>query len=180
MARSNLDPLLLLQQMQLTGRQTAPGLPEQVQAAPLWSGLGFRLGDAFFVTPLSDVTEVLVAPPYTIVPGTKRWVKGVANVRGTLLTIVDLPEYFGKEPVGQDEKARILVMSMPGLNAALLVNEVYGLRHFDEATERQDISSLSDAVFAHLTGAFLRDDVLWGIFDMHSLAESLTFKHVAA
>lgn len=180
MARGNLDPLRLLQQMQQAGRQAAPGLPEQVQVAPLWSGLGFRLGDSYFVTPLEHVSEVLVPPPFTVVPGTKRWVKGVANVRGNLLTIVDLPEYFGKQPVGLDEKARILVMSMPGLNAALLVNEVYGLRHFDEAAERQDISSLGDAVFAHLNGAFLRDDVLWGIFDMQSLAESLTFRHVAA
>lgn len=180
MAQSNLDPLLLLHQMQQAGRHAAPGLPEQVQAAPLWSGLGFRLGDSYFVTPLNHVSEVLVAPSLTPVPGTKRWVKGVANVRGNLLTIIDLPEYFGKETVPMDDKARLLVINIPGLSSALLVNEVYGLRHFDEASERQDISSLSDAVFAHLTGAFLRDSVLWGIFDMHSLAESLTFKHVAA
>jgi len=45
---------------------------------------------------------------------------------------------------------------------------------------RQDLSGLDDPVLAHLNGAFLRDNVLWGIFDMHSLAESLAFKHVAA
>ena len=31
-----------------------------------------------------------------------------------------------------------------------------------------------------LNGAFLRDNVLWGVFDMKSLAESATFRHVAA
>ena len=180
MARPTLDPLLLLHQMQQAGRQAAPGLPEQVQSAPLWSGLGFRLAGSHFVTLLSNVTEVLPSPPVTLVPGTKRWVKGVANVRGNLLTIVDLPEYFGKEAVGNDEAARLLILNVPGLNAAVVVNEVYGLRHFDEEQEKQDISSLNDPMFAHLSGAFLRDNVLWGIFDMQSLAESLEFKHVAA
>lgn len=183
-ARANalaaIDPLALLHQMQQAGRKSAPGLPEQVQAAPLWSGLGFRLGDSQFVTPLNHVSEVLPCPAFTPVPGTKRWVKGVANVRGNLLTLIDLPDYFGKSAVSVDETARLLIMNIPGLNTALLVNEVYGLRHFDEETERQDISALSDAVFAHLNGAFLRDGALWGVFDMHSLAESATFKHVAA
>lgn len=180
MAKHSIDPLLLLHQMQQVGRRAAPGLPEQVQSAPLWSGLGFRLAEAQFVTSLGDVTEVLPCPPMTMVPGTKRWVKGVANVRGNLLTIVDLPEYFGKPAVELDEQSRLLIMNVPGLHAALLVNEVYGLRHFDEETEKQDISALNDAVFAHLTGAFLRDNALWGIFDLRSLADSLAFKHVAA
>lgn len=173
-----INPLLLLHQMQQAGRKSAPGLPEQVQAAPLWSGLGFRLGDSQFVTPLNHVSEVLPCPTFTPVPGTKRWVKGVANVRGNLLTLVDLPDYFGKTAVTLDETARLLIMNIPGLHTALLVNEVYGLRHFDEETERQDISALSDAVFAHLNGAFLRDGALWGVFDMLSLAESPTFKNV--
>ena len=71
-------------------------------------------------------------------------------------------------------------MNIPGLSTGLLVNEVLGLRHFDEELERQDISGIDDPVVVHLNGAFLRDNVLWGVFDMESLAESLTFKHVAA
>ncbi len=180
MAKRHENPLGLLHQMQQLGRQAAPGLPEQVQAAPLWSGLGFRLGELLFVTPLNQISEILPCPAVTPVPGVKHWLKGIANVRGTLLTIIDMPEYFAKPPVRLDDKSRLLVMNVPGLNAALLVNEVLGLRHFDEEQEKQDISALDDAVFAHLRGAFLRDNVLWGLFDMHSLAESLTFKHVAA
>jgi twitching motility protein PilI len=110
----------------------------------------------------------------------KSWLKGVANVRGNLITIIDLPEYYGKPSVFQDDKARMLIMNIPGLNAGLLVNEVLGLRHFDEELERQDLSGLDDPVLVQLNGAFLRDNVLWGVFDMKSLAESPAFRHVAA
>jgi twitching motility protein PilI len=174
------DPLALLRQMQQQSVENAPGLPQEVEAAVLWSGVGFRLADMMLVAPLDHVLEVLPCPAMTPVPGTKAWLKGVANVRGTLLTVVDLSEYFGKPPVFVDDRARMLVMNIAGLNTALMVNEVVGLRHFDEAVERQNLSGLDDPVLVHLSGAFLRDNVLWGIFDMKSLADSLTFRHVAA
>jgi twitching motility protein PilI len=180
MATPQIDPLALLQKMQEHSRRTAPGLPEQVQAAPLWSGLGFRVADLQMVTPLDHIAEVLPPPPATPVPGTRKWLKGIANVRGTLVTIVDLPQFFGKEPVRIDERSRLLILNIPGLSTALLVNEVVGLRHFDEEQERQDVTGLDDPAMAHVRGAFLRDNVLWGVFDMHSLAQSEAFRHVAA
>lgn len=172
-------PLELLQEMQQLGRQAAPGLPEQVQTTPLWSGLGFKVDDLHLVTPLDHVSEVLPCPAYTPVPGTKRWLKGIANVRGNLLTILDMAEYFGKPTVRMDDRARLMVMNVHGLHAALIVNEVLGLRHFDEEKEKQDVSVMDNAVSMHLRGAFLREDIIWGVFDMHSLAESPTFRHVS-
>ncbi len=181
MAKPELDPFSLLNAMQRAGRLAAPSLPEQAaKVAKLWSGLGFRVGNMQFVTPLNQVSEVLSCPAVTPVPGTKRWLRGVANVRGNLLTIIDLPDYFGKDPVPAGEQARMLVMNIPGFNAALMVHEVLGLRHFDEQSERQDVSSVEDRFSPHLRGAFLRDNTLWGVFDLHSLAETASFLHVAA
>jgi twitching motility protein PilI len=180
MARLRQDPLALLRKIQQESIQNAPGLPQEAQAATLWSGVSFRLADLQLVAPLDEVLEVLPCPSYTWVPGTKPWVKGVANVRGNLITIIDLSEYFGKPPVHLDDRARLMVLSVPGLHAGLLVHEVQGLRHFDEDTERQKLPPMEDPVRAHMKGAFMRDDVLWGVFDMKSLAESDTFKHVAA
>lgn len=180
MAAPKLDPLALLQKMQEHSRRTAPGLPEQVQAAPLWSGLGFRVADLQLVTPLDQIAEVLPPPPATPVPGTRKWLKGVANVRGTLITIVDLPQFFGKEPVRVDDRTRLLILNIPGLSSALLVNEVVGLRHFDEDQERQDVTVVDDPAMVHVKAGFLRENVLWGVFDMQSLARSEAFRHVAA
>jgi twitching motility protein PilI len=180
MTKMHQDPVALLRKLQQESIAHAPGLPQEVQAVTLWSGVGFRLADLQLVTQLDEVVEVLPCPAYTPVPGTKPWVKGVANVRGNLITLIDLAEYFGKPPVFLDEHARLLVMSSPGLHAGLLVHDVLGLRHFDEKAERQQMPVVDDPVMAHVRGAFVRDDVLWGVFDMKSLAESATFRHVAA
>ncbi|MDA8420092.1 MAG: chemotaxis protein CheW [Pseudomonadota bacterium] len=174
------DPLSLLHKMQLASRMSAPGLPEQAPAVALWSGLGFRAAGMTLITPLDHVSEVLPCPAVTFVPGTAPWVKGIANVRGNLFTVVDLQEYLGKDPMTMNDRVRLLIMNVASLSTGLLVNEVLGLRHFDEEQERHDASSLDDAVRAHVRGAFLRDGTLWGIFDMHSLAESESFNSVAA
>ncbi len=173
------DPIALLQQMQQSASAGAFGLPQEVETAVLWSGVAFRLADMRLVAPLDHVLEVLPPPSWTIVPNVQPWLKGVANIRGNLITIVDLQEYFGKPSVFMGASARLVIINIPGLHTGLLVNEVYGLRHFDAEMARQDLSGLNDPVLAHLNGAFLRDNVLWGIFDMKSLAESQTFRNVS-
>lgn len=174
------DPLSLLRKMERATLESAPALPEETEGPSLWTGVGFRLGDLHLVTPIAHVVEVIPYPLITPVPGTKSWIKGIANVRGNLLTIIDLAEFFGKEPVFEDDRARLLVMNVDGLKAAVLVDEVLGLRHFDETEERQDTSNLDDPVVPCLRGALLRGNVLWGVFDMHSLAANTRFMHVAA
>lgn len=180
MVASVQDPIALLRQMERASMEHAPSLPEETKGPVLWSGVGFRLADLHLVTPLGQISEVLPCPSMTPVPGTKSWVKGVANVRGNLLTIIDMAAYFDKEPIPQSEESRLLVMNVEGFSTGLLVDEVLGLRHFDEDLERQDTSLVDDPVVPHLQGAFLRDNVLWGIFDMQSLASSASFMHVAA
>jgi twitching motility protein PilI len=180
MVRTRQDPLALLRKIQQESIANAPGLPQEIQATKLWSGVGFRLANLQLVAQLDEVLEVLPCPDYTIVPGTKHWVKGVANVRGNLITIVDLSEYFGKPPVFLDERSRLVVINIPGLHTGLLVNEVLGLRHFDEESERHQLPAMDDPVMVHVNGAFVRDEVLWAVFDIKSLAESATFRHVAA
>ena len=45
--------------------------------------------------------------------------------------------------------------------------------------ERQKVAGIDDPVMANTRGAFLRDNVLWGIFDIDGLVESATFMRVA-
>lgn len=174
------NPLDLLQKMQQQSISGMPALPEEEKFAQLWSGVGFRIGDMHLVAPLDQITEVLHFPEFAHVPGTRNWLKGVANIRGSLITIVDLPQFFGKKPVKIDEDSRLLVMNAKDLHTALLVDEVFGLRHFDEDLERQELAGIDDPASAYLSGAFLKDDVLWGVFDMKALAASANFLQVAA
>lgn len=174
------DPFSLLYELDQESRATAPGLPQQTEVAAIWTGLGFRVGDLRLLAPLDQVSEVVPYAVVTPVPGTKRWLKGIANVRGDLLTIVDLADFLGKEPIVPDADSRLLIMNVPGLNSALLVPEVIGLRHFVEEDDRAEIPDVEEPVRSCLRGAFFQDETLWGQFDMQVLAQLEVFRHVAA
>jgi len=180
MAKKTTDPMSLLRKMQQASNSEVLEATEEVQLAQLWSGVGFKVKDIRLVTPLNQVTEVLICPEMTPVPTTRSWVRGIANVRGTLLTIIDLSEFFGGEPIYINNASRVLVMNVEGFSSGLLVNEAFGLRHFDEETEKQNIVGLDDPILMNTRGAFLRDNVLWGIFDMKMLAQNPAFLRVAA
>ncbi len=180
MAKYPRDPFILLHRMEQESRATVPGLPQHSEAAAVWAGLGFKVGDLRLLVPLDQVREVVPYAGVTPVPGTKRWLKGVSNVRGDLLTVVDLAGFLGKEPVIIDANCRLLILNAPGLHSAVLVTEVLGLKHFFEEQERREIPDIEAPVRGYLKGAFSQKDGQWMLFDMHLLVQSEVFRHVAA
>lgn len=55
----------------------------------------FKLKDEEFALRIEQIKEVVLTPKVTQVPQTSNYVRGVANIRGNILAIVDLEERFG-------------------------------------------------------------------------------------
>ena len=55
-------------------------------------GLVSVVGDTVLVSKMGEVTEILDPPDFTRVPGVQSWVVGIANVRGSLLPLMDLKD----------------------------------------------------------------------------------------
>lgn len=172
-------PIELLRSIDQRSRANAFGLPQQIEIKSTWEGLGFRLGDGRFVAPLGEIKEILTWPRMTKVPGAKSWVKGVANVRGNLLPVMDLQEFLGYPPSRLSRGSRVLVVHHKGIAAGLLVDEVLGLRHFFEeefSAAKSDDAHLRD----YLRGTYRQDGKLWQVFSLHDLVEGQAFMQVAA
>lgn len=88
--------------------------------------LAVGVGGAEYGLPAARVREVLRPPPLTRVPFAPAAVRGVAQVRGTVLAVVDLGTRLGTAPVG--EAGRLVVVWGRGREAVgLLVDRVAGL-----------------------------------------------------
>lgn len=55
----------------------------------------FRLGDEEYGLQIGQIKEVVPTPHITRLPQTPPYVKGVANIRGNIIAVVDLEEKFG-------------------------------------------------------------------------------------
>ncbi len=172
-------PLALLRDIEQRSLQNTRGLPQRAEARARWHGIGFRIGNITLVAPLTQVHEILHYPKLTLVPGTLGWVKGLANIRGTLLPVMDLRGYLGQSAISLDTHSRIMVIQQENLSVGLLVDEVLGLKHFDPQEAVTRVKKLNEAVKPYIQGAFLQSDQTWYVFNMTTLAEDPQFLQVA-
>lgn len=159
-------------------RSLAAGLPSQQEVVQTWSGIGFRMANRLYVAPMGEVGEILHEPRYTQLPGVKPWVKGVANVRGRLLPIIDLCGYFGFEWSSLRKQRRVLVVDHQEVFAGLTVDEVFGMQHFPVEAFSEQLPEVEDAIKPFLYGVFQREQP-WLVFSPHALASHQEFLGVA-
>ena len=176
----SLPPYELLREIEKRSQTKALGLPQQIEVRRTWSGIGFRLGETRLVAPMGDVGEILEYPDLTHVPSAMAWVKGIANVRGSLLPIMDLSGFIMGDPIHLQRRNRVLVMRRRGLSCGLLVDEVFGLRHFFEEEKVATAEGIAKKLNAFVDGAYRQGEQSWGIFSMRKLAENPEFMEVTA
>jgi len=158
----------------------AAGLPEQIEAPGLWRGIGFRIGAHYLVSSINEVNEILTLPALTVVPGTRGWLLGVANVRGNLVPVIDLKHYLEGERTVLTDSSRVLLVRQLGGSVGLLIDEVLGQRSFSEE-QRADAFGESDERYARFVAEkYPLGDVVWGQFSMNSLVRTPDFVQAAA
>ena len=72
----------------------------------------FNLGEGSFAIPVTYVREVINYEPITKVPKSLPYLKGVMNIRGSVVTVIDFRQMFGFKPLVPDEKSSIIVLEI--------------------------------------------------------------------
>lgn len=86
----------------------------------------FQLGDEEYGIRIEQVKEVTITPEVVKMPKTPPFIKGIANLRGDIIAIVDLEERFQLRPAGRPvpEVSYTLAVEAPDYTLGLLVREV--------------------------------------------------------
>ena len=85
----------------------------------------FRLAGEEYALDIKHIKEVVPTPPISKVPLTPKYIRGVANIRGNILAIVDLEEKFQLQKIeSTSNMSYALVIEMGETNMAFLVNEI--------------------------------------------------------
>jgi twitching motility protein PilI len=170
----------LLQDMEIRSQEHTSGLPQEDELVETWEGVLISVAGENIATPLHEVKEILNFPAVnTPVPGAKPWVRGVANVRGNLLPIIDLQLFLGGEPIVAGQRTKVLVIDYEGLFAGLMVADVLGMKHFPRDLYINS-ASLVGPIGKYLQGGFKLEDEVWPLFSMYALVEDPSFQVAAA
>jgi len=179
MTGSPMSPFAVLADYERRSLDHTPGTPEQIDAPGLWRGVGYRIGQRRLASMFGEVVEIITLPGTTPVPGGQPWLLGVANVRGTLLPVVDLRLFMEGERTVLHETQRALIIRQPGGNAAILIDELLGQRHFTDQ-HRCDPGEIAEGRYRnYVTQAYNMGGVTYGVFNMAVLTRSAEFRQAA-
>jgi twitching motility protein PilI len=179
-------------------REFQTGLADKLRRAqntPLAvNRLGIQIGAQRLLIDLADAGEILAVPDIMPVPLTKPWYRGLANVRGNLIGIVDLSLFAGGPATPIDKESRVLAFSTElRFSTGILVSRMLGLRSAaDLSTVESDRTAVHPAstsassepnfdVFSPWVRARLLDaqDVHWQELDLAALTADPRFVDIA-
>jgi twitching motility protein PilI len=172
------QPFELLKEIERRSRSAQSGHADI--SSREWTGIGFRIGEEQFVSARDEVREVLMLPEgMTRVPGARRWLLGIANLRGHLLPLIDLKLMLGSGRTTLRRTTRVISVNHREVPAGLVVDEVLGFRRF---SEREYIDQVPETVVRcerYLAGAYARGEEKWPVFSLFDLVESNLFLQAA-
>ena len=114
--------------------------------------VGFRIGKEIFGVPIRLVHEIVRVPEITAVPDAPECIEGVINLRGKIISIVDLRKRFGETQIEPNRKNRILVAEIDNKMVGLIVDAASEVIRLPEAEIEAPPEVFEESEVKYVTG----------------------------
>ncbi len=120
--------------------------------------VAFKLADQDFCIDINLVREIRGWSPTTALPHAPSYVKGVINLRGSVVTVVDLSERLGFGPTELSPRHVVIIAWHEGRVVGLLADLVSDIVTIDQSTMQPVPDIASDPSREFITGMITFDD----------------------
>jgi purine-binding chemotaxis protein CheW len=86
--------------------------------------LTFSLGEEFYGIDIMYVTEIVGIQPITVVPEMPNFIKGIINLRGKIIPVMDARLKFKKPPQAYNDRTCIIVIDVSDISIGIIVDAV--------------------------------------------------------
>ena len=128
----------------------------------------FKVNKQSFAVPVSSVNRIIRAVIITPVPGSPGSVKGVINLHGDTIPVVDFRRKFGFPPKAIELKDKMIVLETSTVKIVFVADEVIDLT---ELTEKQDfpVEKVIPGMEKEISGLLLFDGEIILIYDIEKI-----------
>lgn len=105
--------------------KTAESVVDEADSLDILQLVSFKLDEIEYGIDILSVHEILRIPEITRLPNTPEYIKGVINLRGNVIPVVDIRLRFGMQQVALTELSRIIVVEIGEKLVGLLVDNVH-------------------------------------------------------
>ena len=131
----------------------------------------FKLNNEDFGLDIMNVNEIIRMQPLTAMPNTSNYVRGVTNIRGKVIPIISLNSLLNMEESTEDDKTRIIVVSIGEKMYGFKVDSVSEIIKIeDEQIEKQEVIG-EDKNDNYIFGIAKIDDRLVKLIDLEKIIQ---------
>lgn len=84
----------------------------------------FKSGNEHFGLKIQYVNEIIQIPHITAIPETEDYIKGLINLRGKVIPVVDVRLRFKQEPFEYNDRTCIIVINIKSMMVGLIVEKI--------------------------------------------------------
>lgn len=133
--------------------------------------VGFRVGSETFGVPITCVHEIVRVPEITNVPDSPEFVEGVINLRGKIVSVVDLRKRFGEQPTAPNKKNRVIVVDSDRKLVGLIVDSASEVMRIPQSEIEQPPRIMADESSGYVTGVGKLKDRLIILVDLQRVLQ---------
>jgi purine-binding chemotaxis protein CheW len=134
--------------------------------------VGFKVGRETYGVPITSLHEIVRVPEITAVPDAPDYIEGVINLRGKIVSVIDLRKRFGEPKVALNRRNRILVVEHGGRLSGLIVDSASEVLKIPVTEVEPAPAALQDGGLNCVTGLGKYHGRLIVLLDMSRLLEN--------
>ena len=132
----------------------------------------FYVGDALYGMDILRVQEINRLMDFTMVPQSPEYVMGIMNLRGQIVTVIDLSKKLGLSETDLKDESRNIIVNDQGEYIGLLVDKISDVVRTDTDKIEPPPSNMGGVQSRFLQGVFKMDKNLIGILNVEELLKT--------
>ncbi len=133
--------------------------------------VGFRVGRETYGVPITSLHEIVRVPEITVVPDSPEFMEGVINLRGKIVSVIDLRKRLGEAQISSCRSNRILVVEYKGRLSGLIVDSASEVLKIPAADVEPSPSLFQEGGLNCVTGLGKHNGRLIVLLDMAKLLD---------
>ena len=114
--------------------------------------LVFSLGGESYGVDIRDTREVIRPKQITSVPGTPAFIVGVMNLRGEIISIVDVRHFFDLKDIEKNRDMRVIITDAAGSSVGVMVDKVEDTIDIEEDAIQPPLATIKGKLAEYTKG----------------------------
>ncbi len=133
--------------------------------------LEFDLGEEHYAVHLLQVKEVIPVPDSTPIPNSLNYFKGIMNIRGHVISIIDLRIKLGIRPKEDQSNEAVIIVDINGMQIGVIVDSINKVLIVDSASVSKVPEVKTQINAKYIQGIHRKGDSLTSILDMSNVLD---------